>query len=454
MTRFIHWNAAARTVVFLSIAMLIAGVSVAKAVYGGEEKPSENAANPQKEESKPAHPLRASLDSGRDVAEFLYLETEIVRRELELTDAQKEKIAPLLKELRAWTPWAKSDKKEEARGVFVKQFEAVLNARQIDRLLQIATQTAWMIEFALNDETGKVFDLTDDQKAKLKAISHDAMKALSKVNTGLYSTRETTPDDLKNQQRAIFGRELRIRKEADEKFEKILMWGQLATLYRMKGKEFDVEKLHDEILDASLRTMQFASPNKQPPPANEAKSGQPAPSSQQKAEKDRERTAAAGKKMWHWQMVFDLDVSGLPSLEPVQFAMFDEDPIPAFMAEVKRMRPIREKLPQSNSDSLRDADIVISWNAGFKKITGDMVGVLRNGAPHPAGGFGAAAKKWVVTKAVTMKGKPVCWSVPIEPKPVDQNTAQIESVDLNEKTMIDLQALFDKAMREADKSND
>jgi hypothetical protein len=461
MMRVNRWTAAARTAAFLSLALLIAGMAVAqteqhadKATPTGDTT-SEKAANPQKDESKPVHPSRVSLGKSGNAGVFLYLEAEIMRKELGLTDPQKEKIAPLLKELRSWSANAKVDKTDEASVEFVRRFEAVLEPRQIDRLLEIATQTMVMT-WAADNETSKVLELTDDQKAKVKLIIHDALKSLSKVDTALYSSLGTTKDDFKNQQKAIFGKQLPILKKADEAIEKLLTSEQREMLHKMRGKEVDLEKLHDEGLDASLSAVQFPPPRTQASPANDTATRQPTQSPQEKTEEDHKRTAADGKKIGQWQMVLDLDVSGLPSREPVQFATFDEDPIPAFYAKVKRTRRIREKLSQPSSDSLQEAAIIVSWNAGFKKITGDQVGVLRNGEPHPAGGMssGTAAKRWVVTKAVRINGKPVCWCLPIELKPVDPKAREKESVDLNEKTMIDLHALFDKAMQDSDDSGD
>jgi hypothetical protein len=460
MSHFYRWNAAIPPVVFLSAVMLIAGMTAAQTKQRADkatpigDKTSEQAANSPQEESRLVHPLRASLDSGRDVSVFLCLQTEIVRRELGLTDAQKEKITPLLKELLAWSAKTKAGKTEEASVEFVKRFKAVLNPRQIDRLLEIRTQTAVMT-WALDNETTNVLELTEDQKAKVKSITHDALKSLSKVDTAIYSSQGTTKDDFKDQQKAIFGKELPILKKGDEAIEKILTSEQREMLHKMRGKEVDLAKLHAEIIDASWSAVQVPPPRTQTSPVNETATRQPTRSPQEKAEEDRKRTAAGGKNIGQWHMVLDLDVPGLPSGEPVQFSMFDEDPIPAFIAEVKRMRRIDKKRGQSISDNLREAAIVVSWNAGFKKITGDQVGVLRNGAPHPAGGFGpTGVKKWIVTKEVRINGKPVCWCLPIELKPVDPKVREIESVDLNEKTMIDLHALFDKAIQDSNENDD
>jgi len=52
-------------------------------------------------------------------------------------------------------------------------------------------------------------------------------------------------------------------------------------------------------------------------------------------------------------------------------------------------------------------------------------------------------KKWIVTKAVDIKGKPVCWCIPVEVK----TGKQIE-VTLNESNIFDLRTTYDNVMRE------
>ena len=444
MIRANRWTAAALTAAFLLLALLIAGMRVARAEQDAEkptptgDKTSAKAADPPGEASKPAHPLRASFDNGN--VSVYFLESEMVRKELELTEAQKEKIGPLLQELSERNTKAGADKTDEARMQIVKKIAAILEPRQIDRLLEITAQTKGTTMLVMETEAGKILELTDDQKAKIESIAHEAIKSLSRVDMARYSS-ETTKEDIKNRTRAVSDKQLSILKEADEKSEKILTPGQLATLRKMKGKELDLKKLRDEGLDYSMSRVQLPPPRTQPPPASGTETRQP--------------PAAGGKRVGQWQMVLDLDVSGLPPKEAVQFAFFDEDPIPAFFAEIKRMpRSLRKEWNQPNSDGLQEtvnaAPIELYWDRGFREITGDRVGLLQNGFPKPVGGFysGAVGKKWVVTKAVTVNGKLVCWCLPIEPKPVDPKALEKASVDLNEKNMIDLRSLFDKAMKE------
>jgi hypothetical protein len=53
-------------------------------------------------------------------------------------------------------------------------------------------------------------------------------------------------------------------------------------------------------------------------------------------------------------------------------------------------------------------------------------------------------KKWLVTKVVEVKGKPVCWSVPVEVK-----TGEMVRAALTEDNELDLGAAFASAVREA-----
>lgn len=95
--------------------------------------------------------------------------------------------------------------------------------------------------------------------------------------------------------------------------------------------------------------------------------------------------------------------------------------------------------------------MLVSWDFGFRKVTGDRLWLLTT---RPRGSFGLssngpAGKKWIVTKTVHVKGKPVCWCIPIEVK-----TGHGVEVTLNAGNTFDLKTLYDKAMRETAGSDD
>ncbi len=159
----------------------------------------------------------------------------------------------------------------------------------------------------------------------------------------------------------------------------------------------------------------------------------------------REPVGASDRKTW--QIAFDLDV---PSLSPqaVQYAIFDEDPVPAFIAQIKRMRShAREQLEKAHSEvdkeQVNAIQMEVGWNFGFKEVTADKLYLLTNTSNSSMMSNAPGGKKWIVTKAARVKGKPVCWCIPVEVK-----TGELISVAFNEKNTFDLRTVYDKAIRE------
>lgn len=168
--------------------------------------------------------------------------------------------------------------------------------------------------------------------------------------------------------------------------------------------------------------------------------------------------AIEGWKRSTWQMTLSLD---MPSLVPsaVQWAVLDEDPIPGLRARLIEARDRYQKRVQPTDDEarrkrIRSAQMAVSWDLGFRAVTGDHMYLLTSLPPDPnkqrfAGFFhslssnGPDGKKWVVTKSVRIKGEPVCWCIPVEVK-----TGESVQVSLTEKNMFDLETVFDETMRE------
>ena len=97
---------------------------------------------------------------------------------------------------------------------------------------------------------------------------------------------------------------------------------------------------------------------------------------------------------------------------------------------------------------MNDIQMEVSWDFGFKDVTGDRLWLLASDPDHPAGphtmsSSSPAGKKWIVTKTVHIKGKPVCWCVPIEVKAGEQI-----DVVLNESNTFDLRKAYNDAMQE------
>ncbi len=154
-------------------------------------------------------------------------------------------------------------------------------------------------------------------------------------------------------------------------------------------------------------------------------------------------------KISTWQMTLNLDT---PNLVPpaVQWAVFDKDPLPGFRARVKRMKGYHtEQLERAGDDAnkelARSSQMTVSWDLGFKEVTGDKVYLLTS-APDVSHGFSSntpAGKKWIATKIVQIKGKPVCWYIP-----VTVETGKEIRIMFTEDNMFDLESAFDKVMGE------
>lgn len=159
-------------------------------------------------------------------------------------------------------------------------------------------------------------------------------------------------------------------------------------------------------------------------------------------------------KRWQgetWQMGIDLD---MPSLEPqaVQYAILDDDPMPAFTAQVKRMREHnRQQLEKADNEArreqLRVIQMTVAWDQGFKNVTGDKLYLL---AKRPDGysktgmmSNAPGGKKWIVTKTVQIDGKPVCWCIPVE-------VAKGKNIDVtfDKSNTFDLRGVYANAMKE------
>jgi len=148
--------------------------------------------------------------------------------------------------------------------------------------------------------------------------------------------------------------------------------------------------------------------------------------------------------LWHLELTLEL-----PELTPpaVPWAVFDEDPLPGFVERLER----RPKTPatalqaasEQQKELARKACISVNWDLAFRKITADELYLL---TPAPRGTYsyctnGPAGRKWIVTKTVTVKGKPFCWCVPVETK-----GAKEISVVLRQKNITDLTAIYDEVM--------
>jgi beta-lactamase regulating signal transducer with metallopeptidase domain len=164
-----------------------------------------------------------------------------------------------------------------------------------------------------------------------------------------------------------------------------------------------------------------------------------------KDQKSENRQAAS------WQLDVGLKA---PNLAPhgVQWAIFNKDPIPGFKAQIKKMQlfyqaQLARAAKQTAKDSVRTSGMMVQWDLGFKEVSGDRLYLLTSDNPHPLTSTEPGGKKWIVTKVAQMKGKPVCWSLPVEVK-----SGEKLKVTLSDDNVFDLGSAFDDALRNASSS--
>lgn len=85
-----------------------------------------------------------------------------------------------------------------------------------------------------------------------------------------------------------------------------------------------------------------------------------------------------------------------------------------------------------------------AWATVFRKVTGDQLDQLPSGGSLFCSSNRSDGKKWIVTKVVQIKGKPVCWCVPVEVK-----TGKEINVTLTEDNVFDLGSVIDSTQRES-----
>ena len=156
-----------------------------------------------------------------------------------------------------------------------------------------------------------------------------------------------------------------------------------------------------------------------------------------------------------WRIAIDLDAA---TLDPaaVQFAILDEDPLATFNAEIKKMYAYYHDHEQQAENAQlkkiqRTSAMTVSWNAGFRKVTGSELYLLTGGAAHSQmmSSNGRAGKKWIVTKTVNAEGTLTCWCLPVEVK-----KGKSIHVTLTEKNAFDLEKAYDNAMKAAEEAKD
>jgi len=210
--------------------------------------------NLQGQEPDQGHPLRVFFKKETIFSTLPCFKTEMVRKELELTDEQKEKTTTLPRELYASlvkivnehldSPPEQEAKMDEATAEIPKKLESILNPRQIDRLCEILTQLGGPHIFSDTD-LGKNLELTDEQMEKIKEIIKDSDETMRKAMPAV--TAATWEDALRKEIKERY----KTIKADNEKMEKLLTPKQCDRLDKMKGKEIDLAELFKELADAT-----------------------------------------------------------------------------------------------------------------------------------------------------------------------------------------------------------
>ena len=78
-----------------------------------------------------------------------------------------------------------------------------------------------------------------------------------------------------------------------------------------------------------------------------------------------------------WQITLKLDT---PNLVPpaLQWTVLDKDPVPGFSARLKRSQTYYRKRhewagDEAKKELIRSSQMTVSWNLGFREVTGDKV---------------------------------------------------------------------------------
>ncbi len=131
-----------------------------------------------------------------------------------------------------------------------------------------------------------------------------------------------------------------------------------------------------------------------------------------------------------WTVIIATEVNDLYPAA-IQYAIFAEDPIPVFKANLAILRAN----PKLNDDVA--INLIVAWDATFKKVTGEKIGLLspKSENEFSMGSNEPGGQKWLMTKmAMKRNGASLCWCIPIEVK-----IGEMYQIKLDEKNSFDLQ---------------
>jgi Spy/CpxP family protein refolding chaperone len=168
---------------------------------------------------------------------LMLLRSEVVQKDLQLTDEQKESITKLqdkareaFSSLQGLSREEMQSKMQELRKDQDEKIGGILDAKQKVRLKEIGLQQAGPFALA-NKEVAEALKLTDDQVNKIKELTDGFQKEMREA----FQSAQNGGD-------ASAARETftKIRKEGSEKLLAVLTDEQKASFEKMKGAKIDL----------------------------------------------------------------------------------------------------------------------------------------------------------------------------------------------------------------------
>jgi hypothetical protein len=145
------------------------------------------------------------------------------------------------------------------------------------------------------------------------------------------------------------------------------------------------------------------------------------------------------------------------------FTLLDSDPRASYHDTLKRMTQAlegEEPAPPMTLNIMKYGRLAAAWDSVFRDVPGNRMAIVYQNAGREAGqrvGAGAesreatgtsgvydvmiggtepAGTKWLVTRATTCQGKPVCWC-----KPVEVEKGKTKDIRLTAGDMINLETI-------------
>jgi hypothetical protein len=237
-----------------SLLLVLLALAPYGSVFGQDGSPAI-----QTKEREPDHPLRAYFERQGATRLLMSFRTSLIQKELDLTDLQKEKIASLRKDMRErlpidfaknpdFSPGDQAKQIESVNGEVAKKLEAILEQRQVNRLLEILSQ--WLGPMLLSEaDVAPAFELTEDQTKEIGSIAKRVTKLMFKMGTK--ASGMTSRAELQKYNKTTARKQLFFLNEANEKIGALLTPKQTEQFNGMKDKAIDVAELSDETAEAA-----------------------------------------------------------------------------------------------------------------------------------------------------------------------------------------------------------